>query len=138
MTERDRIARKLAELEQFAVKLHAIPITDEKHYHSLDYITKAAVERHLQLISDTELDVLALVNKHLGLGVPGDDNSILTRLEGKFRKDTIAALRERRRLRNALIHAYPIGEYDRDVYVQATDLTDITKFATEVGKLLED
>jgi uncharacterized protein YutE (UPF0331/DUF86 family) len=119
-------------------RLKDFSIKGEKEYEKATAERKAAVERNLQLISDIELDVLILLDRHLGLGTVADEESIVDRFEGRMRKETLEKLRERRKLRNTLIHAYAVNRDDKEVGGQAINLDDVKRFASEVRKLISE
>ncbi len=135
MLDNDRINKKLAALEHYATRLRKITPADLKSFADSD-ITKDAVERNLQLLSDVQLDILMQLYKGLELRIAGDEESVLERLKDKFSKGLLERVKRRRALRNNLVHAYADSEYDEEAFDQAHDLSDISEFSKEVNKLL--
>ncbi|MGC9037242.1 MAG: hypothetical protein ACP5IK_00815, partial [Candidatus Micrarchaeia archaeon] len=68
MLDKERITKRLADIEHYSSILGSIIPSSYEAYKKSDITTKAAVERYLQLISDLELEVLALAYKGLDLG----------------------------------------------------------------------
>jgi uncharacterized protein YutE (UPF0331/DUF86 family) len=54
--------------------------------------------------------------------------------KSKLRKGTLERLRERRRLRNQIIHAYALAESDEEIYSQASDFDDVKSFISEAKR----
>lgn len=131
-----RIKRKLVDLERYKARLEKIVPKDMGTYHKSDIIVKGAVERNIQLVSDVELDVLMQLYKGLEMRIAADDESIISKFEEKLGKKLVEKIRERRELRNDLIHAYIESDYDKKVFEQAHDLSDIETFSKEVNKLM--
>lgn len=133
----DRIRKKLAALRNYELRLKNIAPKDIKSYLNADITIKSAVERNIQLVSDTELDILVLLYKALQLNLAGDDESVIERVGKKLSAELIDKIKKRRELRNRLIHAYADSAYDRDVFSQASDLSDIDDFEKEITKLMK-
>jgi uncharacterized protein YutE (UPF0331/DUF86 family) len=137
MLDTDRISKKLVNLEQYAERLEKITPPELKSYAKSD-IVKDAVERNLQLLSDTQLDILMQLYKDLELRIAGDEESVLDRLKEKFSKGLIEKVKRRRALRNNLVHAYVDSSYDKEAFEQAHNLEDIAEFKREVNKLMNN
>lgn len=137
MMDTDRIKRRLAALRNYRERLAKIAPKEAKTYLNADITVKGAIERNLQLASDTELDILVLLYKGLELSLAGDDESIIERMKGRLSTGLIAKIRSRRELRNRLIHAYADSAYDKEVFAQASILSDIDEFEREVTKLVQ-
>lgn len=137
MIDADRVKRKLADLKNYCSRLERITPKSLELYLKSDIVVKSAVERNLQLVSDSELDIMVQIYKGLELRIAGDDESILDRLEEKLGKATIAKVRERRRLRNDLIHAYSDSDFDKPVFEQAHNLSDVESLRREATRILK-
>jgi len=111
-----------------------VPNTYEEYEKSP--ITKAAVERYLQLISDLELEVLALAYKGLDLGLVGSEESLAGKFEKLMSKEAIEGFKERRALRNMLVRAYFDMHYDKEAFAQASKLEDVEKFIKEITNII--
>ena len=137
MLDKDRISKKLSGLEVYLKNLGSMAPKSLDAYKKADNILKSAIERNLQLVSDAELDILALLYKGLGLRLSGDDESIIESLSGKMSKKTINRVKERRTLRNLLIHAYAERGYDEEAFDQAHYTGDVNEFIKDVRRLLD-
>ncbi len=138
MLDAERINRKLTDLEQYKERLEGFAPKDLKSYLKSDSILKSAVERHLQLISDLELDISALLYKGLELKLSGDDESVLDGLKDRLGKNLVEKIDNRRKLRNSLVHAYIDSNYDKEVFEQSHDMGDLRDFGREVRKIVKD
>lgn len=132
----DRIKQKLLDLERYADRLSKMHIRTLQEYSNSDNTIKAATERYLQLISDTEIDALVLFYKYAEKSLAGDDLSVIEKLSGTLKERTLAKVRERRALRNMLIHAYADMSYDKQVFLQASHLDDLPLFIEDVKRSL--
>ncbi len=133
-----RIRRKLADLERYKIRLQKIAPKTLDAYAGSEIIVKSAVERNVQLISDVQLDVLVQLYKGMEIRIAGDDESVINNMEQKLGKALSEKVRERRRLRNELIHAYAESDFDEQVFEQAHGLKDIDDFINEVGRLVKE
>jgi len=111
-----------------------VPNTYEAYEKSS--ITKAAVEGYLQLISDLELEVLALAYKGLDLGLAGSEEALAGKFEKLMSKEAIEGFKERRALRNMLVRAYFDMHYDKEAFEQASKLEDVAKFIKEITNII--
>lgn len=136
MPDEARIKRKQVDLERYKARLEKMAPKSVDAYLKSDTILKSAIERNIQLISDVELDILMQLYKMLEIRIAGDDESIIAKFEEKLGKKLVERIKERRNLRNELIHAYTDSDYDRRVFEQARDLSDIEAFNKEVNRLL--
>jgi uncharacterized protein YutE (UPF0331/DUF86 family) len=89
----------------------------------------------LQLISDLELEVLALAYKGLDLGLAGSE-SLVNKFEKLMSKKAIEGFKERRALRNILVHAYFDMHYDKGAFAQASKREDVEKLIKEIRKII--
>lgn len=135
--DKERIKRRLLDIERYSERLKTIVPGSMAEYRKSDVTIKSAMERNLQLISDMELEVLVLLYKTLELSLASDDDSLMDRFSGKMNGKVLSAIKERRVLRNLLIHAYSDKSYDEKAYAQASDLTDVKAFMKEAEKLID-
>ncbi len=126
------------DIERYTDRLRRFTPKSLGAYAKSDQMTKSAVERNIQLLSDSELDIAMQLYKGMELRIAGDDESVLDRLEGKLGKALTEKLRRRRRLRNEIIHAHADMDYDKEVFEQAHDLSDVEGFVREVSRLLKE
>ena len=138
MLDVERINRKLTDLEQYKERLEGFVPKDLKSYLKSDAILTSAVERHLQLISDLELDVSGLLYKGLELKLSGDYESILDGLKDRLGKNLVEKIDNRRKLRNSLVHAYIDSNYDKEAFEQAHDTSDLRDFGREIRKIIKE
>lgn len=137
MFDRERIAKRLLDLERYSSRLEKIVPSNLEKYKNSGYESKAAVERYLQLISDIELEVSLLVYRGLELSVANDETSLLEKMTPTLGKRIMGSVGLRRALRNKLVHAYSDESYDDEAFAQADGLKDVGEFAKAVRKQLE-
>ena len=135
MIDDARFEAKLGGLSEYMDVIKGLLPKDQKAYVGSDIALKYAIERSLQLISDTEFDTLAILYKGLEIKVVGDELSMLDVLADRMGAKLADSLRKRRALRNRLVHAYASSSYDKDVFQQAHNLDDVRDFIREVKKL---
>jgi len=133
--DKERILKRLNDIERYSKALAGI-VPDSYEAYEKSSITKAAVERYLQLISDLELEVLALAYKGLDLGLAGSEESLASKFEKLMSKEAIEGFKERRALRNLLVHAYFDMHYDKEAFEQASKLEDVAKFIKEITDII--
>lgn len=132
----DRITRKLGTLEEYMKAMEDAKVSTIARYKSLGGLEKAGVERYLQLINDTQLEVLALLYKKLYPGMPANLDAALEKLRNDMNKQTVDSFDERRKLRNRLVHAYIGTRYDNEVFAQSNNLKDVKDFIKEVKRIV--
>lgn len=137
MLDKERILRRLLDLERYSSRMEEIVPRSKKEYINGGFELKAAVERHLQLISDIEIEVLLLVYKGKEMSLLGEENSLLNRIEEIIGQKVTIGVRSRRTLRNTLVHAYSDVSYDEEVHRQANDLTDLREFIRSVRRVIK-
>ncbi|MGC8538798.1 MAG: DUF86 domain-containing protein [Candidatus Micrarchaeia archaeon] len=136
MMDKERIAKRLTDIERYSGVLGSIVPSSYDAYKKSGITTKAAVERYLQLISDLELEVLVLAYRGLDLGIAGGEDSLISKFSGLLSKGAIEDFKARRTLRNMLVHAYFDMHYDKEVYGQASNRSGILKFIKEINKIV--
>ncbi|MEM3191222.1 MAG: HepT-like ribonuclease domain-containing protein [Candidatus Parvarchaeota archaeon] len=136
MMDKDRILRRLTDLERYSSVLKGIAPNSYENYKASDIKTKAAVERYLQLISDIELEVMVLLYKAMDLGIAGDEEPLLNKFSGMLSRDAVEGFRKRRALRNILVHAYSDMHYDKETFEMANQLGDVASFIRGTKTLL--
>jgi len=122
-----RIKKKMESIREYGERITRILPSD--------YVVKAAVERNIQLISDAELDIVMLLYRGFELSIAGNESTMLDKIGVRLSGDVIKKIKERRDLRNNLVHAYADSYYDRGVFDQAKNMKDIEEFRKEVNKL---
>lgn len=136
MEQTARIREKLNELKGYAEILKKqAPASKEELVD--DFQTRWAVEHGLQIISEAELDACALLFKHLGGMMKGDDISILEAVSSKLGKEVTASVKKRRDLRNKIVHEYTDNSFLEEVFRESRDLEDVSKFIAKVTQLIE-
>ncbi len=135
MFDKERLREKLSDLDVYSKRLSSMAPKSIDSYKNTDIILKAAIERNLQLVSDVELDILALLYRGFELKLIGDDISLMESLSSKLSKKVIKRIKERRTLRNLLIHAYADTGYEKESFEQASDTADVMEFIKEVRRL---
>jgi uncharacterized protein YutE (UPF0331/DUF86 family) len=130
--DRDRILARLDQVEGYLRELGDIaPSTFEEY---LDPRTRRACERLLQIAIEGVLDTAALLVRGLNLGLPQDEDDLLTRLTqaGVITSELEEKLRKMKGLRNILVHEY--GRVDDRIVYEAirTRLGDFDEFKRAV------
>ncbi len=131
----ERIGGRLSKLESCLTLLKKMtPDTYEK-YKDSGMEVKWDLERGLQLISEIEFDIVVLLSKALKKGPFGEESSLLMSVSKELGENIVVTIKERRRLRNELVHAYTIDN-DEQVFDQAADTGDVERFNRAVKELL--
>ena len=134
---RARISEKLAVLDEILSVLKDSVPSNLEEYEDSELRVKWEAERGLQLVSEVELDIIAMLNKLLTKGVVGEEKSMITSVSKELGEGIAKAVMERRKLRNELVHAYTIKR-DREVFEQAINLEDVLNFKKAVMALLRE
>jgi uncharacterized protein YutE (UPF0331/DUF86 family) len=120
--------REVESIEAYSSQLSKILPLRLKEYEGLDMKSKYAAERLVQLISDAEMEIVVLIYRATEPRPSGDVETMLEALSGKFTKEIVQNIKDLRKLRNALVHAYSTSNYDKEVFSMATKLKNIGKF----------
>ena len=105
MDEIEKIKSKLNEIKVFVNEIRSkLPQTLDR-YLSSGFVLKRAFERDLQLISDTEMEILALLARIKDVGIAATDSGLMDKFRKILTSKTLEYVRELRRLRNTLTHA---------------------------------
>lgn len=136
MDEIEKIRSKLNGISVFVNEIRSkLPPTLDG-YLSSEFVLKRAFERDLQLISDTEMEILALLARLEDVGIAATDSGLIDKFRNILTFKTLEHARELRRLRNVLTHAYADRKYDEKVYNSATMLESVEVFVEEVEKIV--
>ncbi len=130
-----RIEEKLVKLDESLTTLNKLVPKTYEEYKKRGTGVKWELERGLQLISEVEIDIIVLLYKELKKGIAGEEKSLLSDMSKELGKDVINAVKERRQLRNELVHAYTIDN-DKEVFAKASDTSDVHKFEDVIRKFL--
>ncbi|MCL4372696.1 DUF86 domain-containing protein [Candidatus Parvarchaeota archaeon] len=123
-TIKDRILEKSLDLERFSKELVQVLPKTQEEYKKSNILVKSTVERRLQLISDTEIDILAILYKELNLKVVGEDLSLIAAFSEIFKDNVNEKIRRLRDIRNKLIHEYKSDQFDEEVFKIANENLD--------------
>ena len=123
-TIKDRILEKSLDLERFSKELAQVLPKTQEEYKKSNILVKSTVERRLQLISDTEIDILAILYKELNLKVVGEDLSLIAAFSEIFKDNVNEKIRRLRDIRNKLIHEYKSDQFDEEVFKIANENLD--------------
>jgi uncharacterized protein YutE (UPF0331/DUF86 family) len=134
--DEERINKRLALLRETALLLSASLPRSEEAYRKADRLTRDATERRLQVVSESEIDIMRTLYKDLGRRVVGDEESLMDALSDQLGKKTIEQAKRRRALRNKLVHAY-LDIDQAEVYREASELGDVEEFEKAVAKLVK-
>lgn len=137
-TIKNRILEKSLDLERFSSELaQVLPKTTEE-YRKSNILVKSTVERRLQLISDTEIDILAILYKELNLKIVGEDLSLIAAFSGIFKDNINEKIRRLRDIRNKLIHEYKSEKFDEEVFKIANENLDENDIISEIKHLVNN
>ncbi len=139
MLDRERVLGKIDQLDQYLSELRQIvPASFEEYQASIE--KRRACERLLQLGIECVLDICNLLVSGLRLGLPGDEDDLLEKLERAkvLAPGIVALLRPMKGFRNVLVHEYG-GIDDAVVYkVAMTRGHDLEVFKQAVLHALPD
>jgi uncharacterized protein YutE (UPF0331/DUF86 family) len=135
--DEERIKTRLLRIGEYKKRLKEVVPDSYQLYSKSEFILKNAIERNLQLISDMQFDVLLLVYKGLESRLEGDEDSLLESLKGKLGSKVVDRIKERRLLRNLLVHTYKDNTYDETAFKQAKNTEDLDEFVKVVKKIIE-
>ncbi|MBE5728483.1 DUF86 domain-containing protein [Candidatus Parvarchaeota archaeon] len=133
---KNRILEKCLDLERFSKELSQILPKTVGEYQKSDLVIKSTVERRLQLISDTELDMLSILYKELNLKVVGEDFSLLSMFSNILKNNVIEKIKRLRDMRNKLIHEYKSDLFDEEVFKIATENLDEKDTISEIKHIV--
>lgn len=138
MNSHERILLKLDEMNRYLKDLDdLLPETEQDYVANLS--ERRACEKTIELAIKSVIDVMAMLVSHLKLGVPKDEDDIITILEKKKVLSTklSAKVREMKGFRNILVHKY--GEIDdgKAYFSLQEELGDFSLFEKEVKSLLQ-
>ena len=136
MDEIHRLKEKLGEITQYVNEIEERLPGSLKEYLESDLTLKRTFERDLQLISETQLEILSLLTRVKGIGIASTEDGLIDKFRKTLSFKTIEDVRERRRLRNMLIHTYSNAKYDEDVYNSARELKKVKVFVGELENII--
>ena len=131
-TVKNRILEKSLDLERFSKELSQVLPKTAEEYKKSNMLVKSTVERRLQLISDTEIDILAVLYKGLNLKVVGEDTSLIAAFSDVFKNNVNEKIRKLRDMRNKLIHEYKSEQFDEGVFKVANENLDESDVISEI------
>jgi uncharacterized protein YutE (UPF0331/DUF86 family) len=132
-----RLEEKLADIKGYLGEIESKLPASLENYRAADFTLKRATERDLQLINDGEIDVLALLVKLKELTIASSEEGLIDKFNNLLSRKTLNHLREFRRLRNMLTHAYKNEVYDEVVFNSAKKSVDVRTFIKEVERILK-
>ena len=135
-TIKDRILEKSLDLERFSKELSQVLPKTQEEYKKSNILVKSTVERRLQLISDTEIDILAILYKELNLKVVGEDLSLIAAFSEIFKGNVNEKIRRLRDIRNKLIHEYKSEQFDEEVFKIANENLDESDIISGIKHLM--
>jgi len=137
-TIKNRILEKSLDLERFSNELAQVLPKTVEEYKKSSILIKSTVERRLQLISDTEIDILAILYKELNLKVVGEDLSLIAAFSDIFKDNVNEKIRRIRDIRNKLIHEYKSEKFDEEVFNIANENLNETDIISEIKHLVNN
>ena len=136
MDEIRRIREKLVEITQYIKEIEDRTPTSLNHYLESDLTLKRTFERDLQLISETQLEILSLLTRAKGIGISSSENGLIDKFKNILSPRVVEDTRERRKLRNILTYAYSNIRFDENVYNSTLDLKKVRQFMREVEMII--
>lgn len=130
--DRERILRKVSELEGYLKELHVIAPQSFEEFRQIE--KKRACERLLQIAVEAVIDVCHLFVTGLRLGLPAEEDDIFEKLEcaGIISRPMKETLHEMKGFRNILVYEYREVD-DQIVYdLVKTRLGDFEAFKQEI------
>lgn len=135
-TVKNRILEKALDLERFSKELSQVLPKTAEEYKKSNILVKSTVERRLQLISDTEIDILSILYKELKLRIVGEDFSLISIFSEVFKNDVTEKIRRLREIRNKLIHEYKSDQFDNEVFKVANENLDESDVVSEIKHII--
>ncbi len=136
MLDKVRVKNRLESLDAYRMQLKGMLPKTSKEYESLSISNKYAVERLVQLLSDTEMEIVVLLYRNAEPRPAGDVETMLESLNDVFGKDVLQDIKNRRKLRNNLVHSYATSNYDKEVFEIASKTKNIDNFVEKVAKTI--
>lgn len=138
MNSKERIVLKVDEMNRYLAELENIlPETEEEYKHNLT--DRRACEKTIELAIECVIDVLSMIVSHSQLGVPKDEDDIITILEKNrvLSSPLLAKIREMKGFRNILVHKYGIVDDSRTYSSLQEELGDFSLFEKEIKDFLK-
>lgn len=102
-------------------------------------LAKDGIYKKIEFAIENVIDICSILNSDLSLGVPSDDEDIITNLEVNkvLNKKTIKVVRNMKSFRNILVHKY--GKIDDEIAFEIlhNNLYDFDIFRKEILKLIQ-
>ena len=137
MNFKEKVVLKFDEINRYLAELEDILPETEKEY-KLNLTERRACEKTIELAIEGVMSIMAMVVSHLNLGVPKDEDDIITILAKSKVLSVllVAKIREMKGFRNIMVHKY--GEIDdgKAYFSLQEELEDFAEFEKEVKKYL--
>lgn len=139
MLDRERVLVKFDQLDGYVRELRqVVPGSFAEYLGNLE--KRRACERLLQITIECMMDICALFVSGLRLGLPGEEDDLLEKLErAKIVSPPVGAmLRAMKGFRNILVHEY--GGIDNAIVYKAatTQVQDFEAFGSEMAHALRE
>lgn len=139
MLDRERVLVKFDQLDGYVRELRqVVPGSFAEYLGNLE--KRRACERLLQITIECMMDICALFVSGLRLGLPGEEDDLLEKLErAKIVSPPVGAmLRAMKGFRNILVHEY--GGIDNAIVYKAatTQVQDFEAFRSEMAHALRE
>jgi uncharacterized protein YutE (UPF0331/DUF86 family) len=136
--DKERVLSKIDELDNYLKELEQIiPKSLEEYEHSIK--DKRACERLLQILIETVIDILNILNSQLKLGLPSEEEDLIQKIykKGIISRELKKILLEMKGFRNIIVHKY--GEVDDELVFEilSKKISDFEKFRKEIIKYLK-
>ena len=133
MIDKKRIISKISELDSYLEELDKIKLISFEEYKN-SIKDKRACERLLQILIESIIDILNIINSNLKLGLPGDEDELVEKIINKkvLSKQTGEIIKNMKSFRNILVHKY--GTIDDELVFEllSEKLDDFEKFKKEI------
>lgn len=135
--DRTRVLTKLDQLTGYYQELNEVFPTDYAEYENT--VVKRAVERLIQLLVETCIDICHLIAKGENLGLPSNEEDIFDKVDEAeiISHELIVKLREMRKFRNLLVHRYGTVDDQRAHENIRDNKEDFPRFKEEVREYLQ-
>jgi len=133
-----RILSKIGEIDSYLQELVEVaPSNFENYSGSIE--KKRSCERILQISIESVLDVCYILFSELNLGVPNNDEGIISKLVKRkvISKKAGDIVREMKGFRNILVHKYGVVDDEKVFELLENQIGDFDIFKREVLKFLK-
>ncbi len=132
----ERVLKKIDEMDKYLSELEdMLPSTEEEYTENI--VKKRACEKTIELVIECAIDICAMIVSSKKLGVPEDEEGVLTLLEknhliSRSLKEVLSSMKG---FRNILVHKYGIINDELTYEFFSNHLEDFDLFLKEIKKI---